>query len=218
MIKKSLLLGSAIALFACAAHADVLWSQPWDGGSSFFSSQNDTSGGNGNFATTYDDFTLAGAASVTGANFTGAFFNPATAAPISSFTVKIYQDNAGSIGSVLDSELVSFSQSSLGSPGGFPAFEYTVALTPLSLAAGTYWISFVPDLGFPPQWGTGTSSVGTNNAQQTFFGNTSSLNSNMAFDVLGGSGAPEPAAWALMLTGFGAAGVMLRRARRTALA
>ena len=42
MIKKSLLLGSAIALFACAAHADVLWSQPYDGGSSFFASQNDT--------------------------------------------------------------------------------------------------------------------------------------------------------------------------------
>jgi len=34
----------------------------------------------------------------------------------------------------------------------------------------------------------------------------------------GGGGVPEPAAWALMLTGFGAAGAMLRRRRSSALA
>ncbi|MGZ3402835.1 MAG: PEPxxWA-CTERM sorting domain-containing protein [Phenylobacterium sp.] len=40
---------------------------------------------------------------------------------------------------------------------------------------------------------------------------------NVALDVTGGS-VPEPASWALMILGFGGAGAVLRRRRRTALA
>lgn len=45
---------------------------------------------------------------------------------------------------------------------------------------------------------------------------TSSGNS-FEFDTLGGVAVPEPASWALMIMGFGAAGAMLRSKRRRAL-
>jgi hypothetical protein len=45
----------------------------------------------------------------------------------------------------------------------------------------------------------------------------SALLDNVNLDVTGGGGVPEPASWALMILGFGAAGAALRR-RRTVLA
>jgi PEP-CTERM motif-containing protein len=63
-----------------------------------------------------------------------------------------------------------------------------------------------------PAWGTGTLNLyawDENNGDN--FG-------TISFDISrgGGNGVPEPAAWTLMLTGFGAAGALLRR-RRTAI-
>ena len=65
-----------------------------------------------------------------------------------------------------------------------------------------------------PAWGTGTLNLyawDENNGDN--FG-------TIRFDITAGrgDGVPEPAAWALMLTGFGAAGAMLRRRRATVTA
>jgi hypothetical protein len=48
---------SAFAQLPCGV-ANQLACQPWDGGANLFASQNDTNG-NGNFATSYQQFTLA---------------------------------------------------------------------------------------------------------------------------------------------------------------
>src|SRR3954470_8191904 len=71
---------------AAGAKADGLFTQAWDAAGAAAASQNDISGGNGNFATVYDNFTLASSATITGVAFTGVFFNPPTAAAISGFT------------------------------------------------------------------------------------------------------------------------------------
>ena len=87
--------------------------------------------------------------------------------------------------------------------------------------AGTYWVSFVPDLGFPPQWGWSTSDTGNNNGYQLFLGDEVLLGVNFAFDVIGDpveAVIPEPGTWALMIIGFGAVGATVRTRRRTTVA
>ena len=223
MKMKALLAGASMALglsllgAAGAANAGALYQQAWDGSSNFYASQND-SGSNGNFATVADDFKLSSASTVTGVEFVGAFFNPATAMTINNFTINFYADNAGKPGAQVGTASGAPTVVSLGSPGGYPTADYTVGVGSLDLNAGAYWVSIVPDLTFPPQWGIGTSATGNNNAQQTFFGTTTDLGINAAFSIDGTAGVPEPASWALMLLGVSGVGAALRTRRRKAVA
>jgi len=89
----------------------------------------------------------------------------------------------------------------------------TIALT----SSSTYWVAALPGA-------TDTSAVWENNAIGATGVRAYNLGSgwvpgddgvNGAFDVLGATGAavPEPAAWALMLVGFGLMGAGLRAYR-----
>jgi hypothetical protein len=75
MKMHALLIGGMLA-YAGAANAGTLYSQPWDGGSNLFASQNDTPSGIGNFATAYDNFTLSSTSDVEDVEWTGGYFNP----------------------------------------------------------------------------------------------------------------------------------------------
>ena len=150
---------------AAPASASVLYSQPFDGSGNAFSSQNDTNGGGfGNFATVYDNFSLAGTSNITSVQWTGLYFNPPAQGTIPGFTVAFWADSAGQPGGLLASQFVAgaANETSLGSFGGFPAFSYDLTLpTAFTAQAGTqYWMSVVPDLGFPPQWGWASGSGG----------------------------------------------------------
>lgn len=107
---------------------------------------------------------------------------------------------------------------------------------PIDTTSGNYWDTF-----FQATLGAGTytvavsqySNFGPNNLSGAFPGSGTSnfeddsgniRDSHWAFDVLGvdsatqpGGAVPEPATWAMMITGFAGAGAMLRR-RRTASA
>lgn len=82
-----LLVASAVPVMADS----VLYNQPWDGTGNAYSSQNDTSGGFGNFATVYDNFTLGVTSTVADVNWTGGFFNPIEMGSITAFTVTLWQ-------------------------------------------------------------------------------------------------------------------------------
>ena len=84
-------------LLACAgsANATVLYTQPWDGTSNLYASQNDTGGsGYGNFATVYDSFTLSSRSDVEDLHWTGGYFSRSTPPTVTAWTVNFYANAA----------------------------------------------------------------------------------------------------------------------------
>jgi hypothetical protein len=217
---KSLLIGGALALVACTAHAGTLFTQPWDGTQDFYATQTETKGFVGVSAIAYDDFHLDGPSNVTGIDFTGGYFlfKPLTA--IEGFTATLYADNAGAPGAVISTDYVTaFNETVVADMQFMYVRHYSVAFGPVALGEGDYWMSLVPKLEYV-QWMIGASSVGNLNAIQTFNGVTKDRQINLAFDIMGerasgGGAVPEPASWALMVVGIGLVGGALRT-RRTA--
>ena len=206
---ERILFGAALfALLAGKADADVLYSQPWDGTGSSYASQNDTtSGGMGNFAIVYDNFTLTRAANLDGVEFVGSY--PGSLGTITAFTLFFYADNAGIPGAPI-------------AVGIFPGnggetlisganYDYGLFFGDFFVNAGTYWLSIVPDLALPPQWAWDTSSVGDDNSYRCFSGTCGSLGVDFAFSI-DGTSIPEPVT--LSLFGAGLTGVAALRRRK----
>jgi hypothetical protein len=195
---------------ATLCHADVLYNQAFDGSGFAYASQNDTSGGYGNYATVYDNFMLGGDGTVTGVGWTGEYFN-GTQAPIAGFTIQFYSDNAGTPGASVYSTYITgtANETDLGSFGGYEVFSYSGALATAFSAAvnNQYWLSVVPDLGFPPQWGWSTGTGGDGISYQ----NGNLLGADLAFS-LSGTETPEPLSLGLM--GLGLAGIALGKFKR----
>lgn len=208
----TLLAASALGM-ASAGQAVTLYSQAPDGTENAYSSQDDPNSF-GNFATLYDDFTLASSATITSVDFTGVFFNPSTPASPSSFTISLFGDAAGQPGSLLGASLIpgDAGQTCVGA-----VCSYSAAVNFAVSGGSTYWLAIVPTVGFPPQWGWNTAVGGNGIAYQDFFGARSPLVADAAFTLNGTTGAvPEPASWALMIGGFALVGAGLRRRSVTA--
>ena len=218
---------TTLAFLACAANtrllADVtLYSQQTDN-NNLLASQNDTGMfGFGNFATAYDNFTLATANSVDAVTWVGSYYNPQIHGTITAFTLKIYANSGGTPGAVLNTTSLSGNagETSLGSDNlGDLEYSYSANLsTAFAAAAGTeYWLSIVPDLAFPPQWGwedsSGAGDPGDHHAYQVYMGTGSGQSTDLAFTLRGNpAGAvPEPYSVALLGTVLGLIAIGARR-------
>jgi hypothetical protein len=195
----------------------VLWDQPFDQTGNAYSSQNDTNG-MGNFATVYDNFKLQGSATITSFRWVGAYFNPPQQGQITGWTLAIYNDDNGQPGSSLLSKHYSGNgnETFVGNFGGFPVYNYDVDDPwPINcLPCGTYWMSFVPDVGFPPQWGWAGGTGGDGISYQDFFGVRSQLAADMAFQLDGHFDNQVPEPGTLIMVGIGVLGVGTHLRRR----
>jgi opacity protein-like surface antigen len=153
-----------------------------------------------------DQFTLGSAASITGFQLSTYAFGGYDG--LGGFTVEIYDAAHAAI---------LFSQAVTPSLVSFAGQDDIVsgALTGLNLSAGTYWIGFIaPTMGVTGFNGGNGSLIDT--TPHTGVQNAT-LGGNLGYALTNGGAVPEPATWALMIGGFGLAGVTLRSRRRQAL-
>ena len=200
---------------ASGAMATVLYNQNSDDNGAY-SSQNDTNGF-GNFATVYDNFTLGGNSSVMNVMFTGSYFNPPSQGAINAFTINFFSDAGGMPGGLLQSFNMAgvANETSIGTDNvGDPLFTYSFDLSSSFNALGgtQYWMSIVPDLDFPPQWGWESGTGGDGVAYQDFFGARSQLMGDLAFTLNGDlNRVPESGSTVVLLGGVLIALGLLRR-------
>jgi hypothetical protein len=205
---------AAFAQLPCGV-ANQVYCQPWDGGSNLFASQNDTnSGGFGNFATTYDNFTFTQTWDVESFHWVGGYFNPPNQGPITAWTLTFYNDANGQPGNPIATGTFAGSggETFIANVNGFPIYSYSLTFGSFDMAPGTYWASVVPDLGFPPQWGWASGTGGDGLGYQCFFGTCGSTAADLAFAIDGTQVTPEPGTLLMLGTGiFGSAGVLRRK-------
>lgn len=120
----------------------------------------------------------------------------------------------GLVGVFLDSSIPTGG----GEPGGL---SFSGGLNFASLSPGLNQIFWIGDGLTGTGSGALQSFISPTGATRLFLGTIDGFqwsNNTGGFDVIVGTGVPEPAAWALMLIGFGAVGASLRNVRRSAAA
>ena len=198
------------------ATASQVYVQPTDYGFSY-ASQNDTSvGGYGNFATAYDDFTLGSTANITSVDWIGSYFNPPPpTGTITAWTVSFYSDAAGQpSASPLWSSHISGNGSETflqNDSSGDPTYSYAENVNFTANGGTKYWLSVVPDMAFPPQWGWETGTGGDGVSWQVYLGTGGQNPNDLAF-TLNANAVPEPGTLLLMATSvLGLAGSIRRK-------
>jgi hypothetical protein len=201
---------SSLALLACVVLSgfspvlkadDVLYSQLPSNSDYSYASQNDTVGGFGNFATVYDNFTLAADATVTGVDWRGLFFNPNQHANITAFTINFWADAANAPGALLSSTVV-IGNASEALVGG-SLYDYSAAVANFAASGGVqYWLSITPDLGYPPQWGWTVSAPADGLAYQDFLGDRVAHQDDHVFTLHGRSASVPDSGATLALFGL----------------
>lgn len=206
-----LLAFAAFCLASTRAQADSVYSQPTNNFGGFYSQNDTTTGGLGNFATVYDDFSFTSTTTIGSVSWVGNIDNSVDP---TGFTIEIFGNSTsgcpGGEASCPNTSSALYSTSISGNAGetslgldffGDPEFSYSAPIN-FTAAAGTeYWISIVanvPYSGGDWSWESGTGGDGY--SYQNFFGSLNAIQVDEAFTVY--SSVPEPASLGLLAIGL----------------
>ena len=207
--KMSVILFLFISTFQI--EAAIIYDQPYDGSNiaDAYASQNDSaSGGFGDFAKAYDNFTLDSGTSIGKVKWYGEFFS-GEPAPISNFLIQFWSDNSGPNAELFSETIVGNAHETLVEKiGNFNLYQYGMDLSlPFQALAGTtYWLSIQATLDYPPQWGWYQGKGGDGVAYQDFFGEIGAIPKDLAFSL---ASVPEPIT--ILLLSFGLIGFMIAK-------
>jgi len=210
--KSAFLAAALLAASSVPAAAGVLYTQPSDGTGDLYASQNDTNGF-GSYATMYDNFTLGTSSNINEVAWTGGYYN-GSPAPIAGFLVTFWLDNAGQPSAAGVPYAISGTANE--TLGTLDYYTYDVVLSSAFAAAANtqYWLSIVPTIGYPPQWGWASGTGGDGAAYQDYFGTRSPWPTDMAFTLSGTTGTPEPVSFSLAGIGLGLVGLASWKRRK----
>jgi len=210
----------ALAL-ATARAPGQLYEQPLVYGGTLYATQNDTGGGYGQLAQLWDNFQLGSSASIGSVTWYGGYWNGAPG-PISQFSLSFWSDIGGLPGVPLATYTIAGNANETWvGPYSYQSYLYSANLSsPFQATAGTqYWLSLVPDIAYPPQWGWAQGTGGDGSAYQYFIygGPYDFVDGDLAFALYGSepSEVPEASSMAALVSfmGLGLAG--LRRLRKS---
>lgn len=155
-----------------------------------------------------DSFNLAQASTLTGVSFDGWNNRGETATSVDWAILDASPEVSGSTLFSGTGALSAVSTGDIGF-GVYPIDTYSFTLPSLGLGAGTYWLKLDNAQGASVTYWDQSGGP-----SQSFHSTVGEIASH-TFTVTGSTGAvPEPATWALMLTGFLGAGAVLRGQRR----
>ena len=215
-LQQAMIAAFASLALATSAHATIIY----DNGAPTTTESNETTQW-----VQAEDFSFASGATVGGAGVYLAGLGSIDAWD-GNFTYFIFSANGGQPGSVLQSGDVSITPSDSGLPtccgGNAFLFEFDF-LTPFDAAAGaTYWLGihasedFVRDQIFWVSAAPNGTASGLESFEGTFdnWFNEDAVQHAFYLTDVGSTAVPEPSSWAMMLLGFGVAGLALRRGRK----
>jgi hypothetical protein len=212
---------SAACGMAMAANAGVVFNNPYDGSGAGDCSWSTTCaaevGRGDDFAA--QEFTLGSGTTITSGGFSELPGYAGYAVTSVNWQILDANGSGGLPGTLVASgtgAVTSYTVGAFGAPEGL----FTIGS--ISLASGTYYLAIQgvsPDFeeylaeGVAGSGDANTSDGGTTWTSGYYCGGDGDCMPSVAIELFGGSEVPEPAAWALMLIGFGGLGTALRMRR-----
>lgn len=227
---RTTLLLSLMAVWAgvgsTRALAAPLYNQPTNYFGGYYSENDTSASGLGNYATTYDDFTLGSTATIGSVSWVGSIISTTAVTP-TSFTIDIFANTTtscpGGGATCPNTSSMLYTTTVSGDAGqtflqndsfSNPTYSYSDPINFTATGGTEYWISIVANVPAPTDWVWESGTGGDGYSYQTLFGTPALLAVDEAFSLNSPSAVPEPMSAGLVGAGLVLLGLASRRLKR----